>query len=109
MKEINVNLLLEKYCKNMKYGCNWNARRKKILPFIRITYSKTKKPNKVEFLERNKRRKNKEKSNIKYIKLDKPVIILDDPENPGKFKWYETSVIKTKKREKLQNNKTKKY
>ena len=25
-------------------------------------------------------------------------IILDDPENPGKFKWYETVLSKTKKR-----------
>ncbi len=109
MKEIKVDSLLEKYCKNMKYGCNWNARRRKVLPFIRITYTKDQMPDKVEFLERNKKRKNKEKSNVKYIKLDKPIIILDDPENPGKFKWYETTLSKTKKGGKTKNNKTKKY
>lgn len=108
MKEIKVESLLEKYCKNMKYGCDWSARRRKVLPFIRIIYTKGQQPDKVEFLERNKKRKNQEKANVKYIKLDKPIIILDDLENPGKFKWYETVLSKTKKNRK-KNNKTKKY
>lgn len=107
MREIKVDSLLEKYCKNMKNGCDWSARRRKVLSFIRITYGKGKTRNKVEFLERNKKRKNKEKDNVKYIKLDKPIIILDDLENPGNFKWYETK-IKTKKNNKLKNSITKK-
>lgn len=108
MKEIKIDSFLEKYCKNMKYGCDWSARRRKVLPFIRITYTKGNVPDKVEFLERNKKRKNKEKSNVKYIKLDKPIIILDDEENPGKFKWYETVLSKTKKGGRNCKNKTKK-
>ena len=79
----------------MKYGCNWNARRRKVLPFIRITYTKDNNQIKLNF--QRKKKENKEKSNVKYIKLDKPIIILDDPET-GKYKWYETTLSKTKKR-----------
>ena len=97
MKEIDVDSLLKKYCKNKEYKSDWLARRRKILQFIKITYLHSDSKIKVEFLERNKKRKNKEKGNVRYIKLDKPIIIFDDVMNPGKYKWYETELTKTKK------------
>ena len=106
--EIKLNDLLNKYCKNRINGCDWSARRNKILSFIRITYKKNK-PDKLEFLERDKKRKNKDKSNIKYIKLDKPILILNDPNDVNKLKWYETEILKTKRKINKKNNKTLKF
>ena len=97
MKEIDDYTLLEKYCGKMKKGCKYHGKKNKKLLFIRITYKKGNQVNHVEFLERNKKRKNEEKDNVQYIKLDKPIIILDDINNPGKYKWYELEEIKSKK------------
>jgi hypothetical protein len=106
--EINLKNMLDVYCKNKHYGCDWSARRNKILSFVRITTKKNK-PDKIEFLERDKKRKYKDKNNVKYIKLNKPILILNDPNDVNKLKWYETEIVKTKRKIHVKNNKTSKF
>tara|TARA_B100000963_G_scaffold318412_1_gene299510 strand:- start:433 stop:711 length:279 start_codon:yes stop_codon:yes gene_type:complete len=86
--ETNVDTILKNYCKKTAEGCNWGARRNKMLHHIKIVHTKSGKPDKVEFLERDKARKSNDK-NIEYLKLKKPIIVLDDPNETGKFLWYE--------------------
>ena len=86
--ENNVDSILKNYCKKTAEGCNWGERRNKMLHHIKIIHTKSGKPDKVEFLERDKARKSNDK-NIEYLKLKKPIIVLDDPNESGKFIWYE--------------------
>ena len=86
--ETTVDNILKTYCKKTVEGCNWGARRNKMLHHIKIIHTKSGKPDKVEFLERDKSRKSNDK-NKEYLKLKKPIIVLYDPNESGKFIWYE--------------------
>lgn len=87
--ETTVEKILKNYCKKpIEYPCSWGARRYKMLYHIKIIHSKEGKPDKVEFLERDKARKTNDK-NIEYLKLKNPIIVIDDPNDTGKLLWYE--------------------
>ena len=100
LKKIIPETFIRQYCNKDK--CDYKARSNKLLNYIRIT-SKKNKPDLIEFLERDKLRK--EKKNVKYIKLQYPIIILKNIENENELLWFETISGKSLKQNKQFGNK----
>ena len=104
IKEINYKNLIKKYCP--KSRCKWFARRYKHLSYIRLTRKKNrKKPDHLEFLERDKKRKNDLKKNVEIIKLPKPIMVVNDPNNQSKLIWYELNKLNKNSYKKKRNSK----
>ena len=106
MNIINVKDLLKIYCTKKKGGCKWYARRNKVLKVVRITHTKQGKPDKIEFLERDKMQSSKYKNNITYHKLIKPILIINDPKDEKRLIWYEVTHNETKVKPRKKHNKT---